>query len=122
LAAAPTEPIDKSPPDNPSLVSKPSDVIAGKLVQSPEGAVIGTVQEVLREPDSGRTAYILVATDSGSKAIPSYAISHLLRDAHIVIDRTMLAHAPRMPDGAKPDNQDVANWRERADDYWSAYR
>ena len=66
-----SDPIDNSPRDNPSMVVRPSDIAAGKLVQSPEGVVIGTVHDVLREPASGRTAYIVIATDSGLKPIPS---------------------------------------------------
>jgi hypothetical protein len=117
-AAQASDPIDNSPRDNPSLVTRPSDVAAGKLVQSPEGTVIGTVHDVLPEPANGQPAYILVATDSGLTAIPYWVIGHLILDAHIVIDRSKLAEAPRMPRGAKPED---SHWREQADDYWSAY-
>jgi hypothetical protein len=118
-----SDPIDISPSDNPSLVARPSDIAAGKLVQSPEGMVIGTVHDVLREPSSGRAAYIVVATDSGLKPIPSYAIGHLLRDAHIVIDRSTLAGAPRIPGNEEPKDEDAAApWRHQADSYWSVYR
>jgi hypothetical protein len=117
-----SDPIDNSPSDNASLVVGPSDIAAGKLVQSPEGMVIGTVHDVLREPASGRPAYIVIATDSGFKAIPSYAISHLLRDAHIVIERSMLAGAPQSPANEKPKADADARWRQQADIYWSGYR
>ena len=119
-----SDPIDNSPSDNPSLVVRPSDIAAGKLVQSPEGFVIGTVHDVLHEPASGRPAYIVIATDSGFKPIPSYAIGHLLRDAHIVIDRSTLAAAPRIPGNEEPkDDEDAATpWRQQADSYWSRYR
>jgi hypothetical protein len=119
-----SDPIDNSPSDNPSLVARPSDIVAGKLVQSPEGKVIGTVHDVLREPGSGRPAYIVIATDSGFKAIPSYAIGHLLRDAHIVIDRSTLAGAPQIPGNEEPkdDEAAAAPWRQQADSYWSRYR
>jgi hypothetical protein len=119
-----SDPIDNSPSDNPSLVAKPSDIAAGKLVQSPEGMVIGTVHDVLREPASGRPAYIVIATDSGFKPIPSYAIGHLLRDAHIVIDRSTLAGAPQIPGNEEPrdDKGPAAPWRQQADSYWSEYR
>jgi hypothetical protein len=119
-----SDPIDNSPSDSPSLVVRPSDIAAGKLVQSPEGMVIGTVHDVLREPASGRPAYIVIATDSGFKAIPSYAIGHLLRDAHIVIDRSTLAGAPQIPGNEEPkgDKDAAAPWRQQADSYWSGYR
>jgi hypothetical protein len=119
-----SDPIDNSPSDNPLLVVRPSDIAAGKLVQSPEGFVIGTVHDVLREPASGRPAYIVIATDSGFKAIPSDAIGHLLRDAHIVIDRSTLAGAPQLPANEEPkDDEDAATpWRQQADSYWSRYR
>jgi hypothetical protein len=119
-----SDPIDNSPSDSPSLVVRPSDIAAGKLVQSPEGMVIGTVHDVLREPASGRPAYIVIATDSGFKAIPSYAIGHLLRDAHIVINRSTLAGAPQIPgnEELKDDKDAAAPWRQQADSYWSGYR
>ena len=119
-----SDPIDNSPSDSPSLVAGPSDIAAGKLVQSPEGMVIGTVHNVLREPASGRPAYIVIATDSGFKAIPSYAIGHLLRDAHIVIDRSMLAGAPQIPANVESnEDKDAATpWRQQAESYWSKYR
>jgi hypothetical protein len=119
-----SDPIDNSPSDNPSLVARASDVTAGKLVQSPEGMVIGTVHAVLREPASGRPAYIVIATDSGLKPIPSYAIGHLLRDAHIVIGRSTLAGAPRIPGNEAPrDDEDAAApWKQQADSYWRGYR
>ena len=119
-----SDPIDNSPGDNPSLVVSPGDIAADKLVQSPEGMVIGTVHDVLREPASGRAAYIVIATDSGLKPIPSYAIAHLLRDAHIVIERSTLAAAPQFPGNEEPkDDQNAATpWRQQADSYWSTYR
>ena len=124
ISAQASDPIDNSPSDNPSLVTGLSDIAAGKLVQSPEGMIIGTVHDVLREPASGRPAYIVVATDSGLKAIPSYAIGHLLLDAHIVIDRSTLAEAPRIPGNEQPkdDADAAAPWRQQADSYWSGYR
>lgn len=119
-----SDPIDNSPGDNPSLVARPSDIAAGKLVQSPQGTVIGTVHDVLREPGSGRPAYIVIATESGFKPIPSYAIGHLLRDAHIVIDGSMLARAPQIPgnEQLKGDEGAAAPWRQQADSYWNGYR
>jgi hypothetical protein len=116
-----SEPIDNSPHDTPSLVARPKDVAAGKLVQSPQGTVIGTVHNLLSEPASGQPAYVLVATDSGITPIPYWAITHLLRDAHIVVDRTMLAAAPRIPGGEEQKGKN-AHWMEQADSYWRAYR
>ena len=83
--------------------------------------MIGTVHDVLREPGSGRPAYIVIATESGFKPIPSYAIGHLLRDAHIVIDGPMLARAPQIS-GNEDLKGDAAPWRQQADSYWSGYR
>ena len=115
------DPVDKSPPDNPSLVVRPKDATAGKLVQSPEGTVIGTVHEVLPEPSNGRPAYILIETDAGVAPLPYWAVNHLLRDAHFVIDRSMLAEAPRIPGSGQPKDGD-SGWKAQADSYWSAFR
>jgi hypothetical protein len=114
------DPIDESPPDNPSLVARPKDITAGKFVQSPEGMVIGKVHDVVPEPSNGRPAYILIDTDSGVAPLPYWAVSHLLRDAHLVIDRSMLAEAPKIPGGREPRKGDT-RWKEQADSYWSAF-
>lgn len=117
-----SDPVDSSPHDNPSLVARPSDIATGKFVQSPQGTVIGQVREVVPEQDSGRPAYVLIAADSGVTPIPYWAIGHLLRDAHIVVDRSMLESAPRVPASGAPENGGVTRWREQVDSYWNAYR
>jgi hypothetical protein len=115
------DPVDQSPPDNPSIVARATDVTAGKIVQSPQGTIIGRVHDVLPEPSNGQPAYIMIDTDSGVTPLPYWAIGHLLRDAHIVIDRSLLAEAPRIPGGGEPRDGDT-RWKEQADSYWSAFR
>jgi hypothetical protein len=115
------DPVDQSPPDNPSIVARATDVTAGKIVQSPQGTIIGRVHDVLPEPSNGQPAYIMIDTDSGVTPLPYWAIGHLLRDAHIVIDRSLLAEAPRIPGGGEPRYGDT-RWKEQADSYWSAFR
>jgi PRC-barrel domain len=110
-----------SPSDNPAVVPTAADIASGKLVQSPEGRGIGTVTDVVSDPAGGRLAYVLVATESGTAAIPFWAIIHLLRDAHLVIDRSTLASAPRLNNDRIRSNSDET-WKQRADQYWQAYR
>src|SRR4051812_31158243 len=73
---------------DPTLVPTPNDIVPGKLLQSPQGSRIGTVRNVMADSMNGRTAYVWVSSDSGLTPIPYAAMSHLLRDAHIVIDRS----------------------------------
>jgi len=121
-ATAQTSVQTSTPPDSPSLVQRPDDIIAGKLVQSPQGDTIGTVKALVPEvPAHGLPDYVLVATDTGTAAIPYGAVDHLLRDAHLVIDRSLLAAAPRVGED-QIDNDADSHWKEAADSYWQAYR
>jgi len=109
------------PGNDPTVVATPADITSGKVVQSPEGWRIGTVQDV-SHPANGHPAYILIATNSGTTAIPDWAIMHLLRDAHLVIDRSMLDSAPRVNDEQLRAGSSDAAWERRADQYWVKYR
>jgi hypothetical protein len=104
----------------PALVPLPSDVTDGKLIQSPEGSVIGTVSHVVADNPKTEPAYVLVATESGTTAIPYWAIHHFLRDAHLVMERSLLASAPRV-DNSQLGNSSDATWRKQADQYWHPY-
>lgn len=121
LASAQTSNQAARPQDNPTLVATPADIKAGKLVQSPQGQGIGTVSDIVPDPATGRPAYVLVETDSGTTAIPFWAISHCIRDAHVVIDRPFLASAPRVNIAQLRSGVDHP-WKEQAENYWRAYR
>lgn len=110
------------PPDSPALIQGPYDITAGKLVQSPQGQTIGTVQELIPVyPYHGVPDYVLVSTRSGTTAVPYGAMDHMLRDAHLVIDASVLAAAPHVEED---QIHNVANtrWRAEADRYWQAYQ
>ena len=110
------------PGNDPTVVATPADITSGKVVQSPEGWRIGTVEDVVSHRPQGRAAYILIATNSGTTAIPDWAIMHLLRDAHLVIDRSMLDSAPRVDSDQVRAGSNDAAWEQRADQYWGKYR
>ncbi len=107
--------------NGPAIVSGPEDIRAGKLVQSPGGQVIGTVKDVVHGPSRGAFSYALVATDSGTAAIPCWAINHLLKDGHIVIDSELLASAPRVQDAQVRDDANN-DWKTEADRYWRGWQ
>ena len=102
-----------------TLVATPHDVSVGKLVQSPGGEIIGTVSDLVPNASTGEPEYVLIVTSSGTAALPFWAVSHLLRDAHFVLSPAELASAPRV--GAGRDRSD-AGWKREADRYWQAYR
>ena len=110
------------PPDGPGLIQGPGDITAGKVVQSPQGQTIGTVTELVRTfPAHGTPDYVLVATQGGIAAIPYGAMDHMLRDAHLVIDQSILAGAPHVEQD-QIHNLANTHWKEEADSYWRAYR
>ena len=106
---------------DPTLVPTPNDIAPGKLLQSPEGSRIGTVRNVVPDSMSGRTTYVLVTSDEGVTPIPYAAMSHLLRDAHIVIDRSIFESAPRFSE-AQIGAGSGDTWKRAADQYWHVYR
>ena len=105
----------------PTLVPTPNDIAPGKLLQSPEGSRIGTVRDVVPDLMNGGTTYVLVTSDSGVTPIPFAAMSHLLRDAHIVIDRSIFESAPRFSE-AQIGTGSGDTWKKAADQYWHIYR
>ena len=110
------------PPDGPGLIQGPGDITAGKVVQSPQGQTIGTVTELVPTfPAHGTPDYVLVATQGGIAAIPYAAMDHMLRDAHLVIDQSILAGAPHVEQD-QVHNLANTHWKEEADSYWQAYR
>ena len=102
---------------DPTLVPTPNDIAPGKFLQSPQGSRIGTVSKVV----PGGSTYVLVASDSGVTPIPYAAVSHLLRDAHIVIDRSIFESAPRFSEAQFNTGSDDS-WKRAADEYWHVYR
>ena len=110
-----------NPGDSPALVTRLRDITTGKLIQSPQGVAIGKVSDVVPDHDRGEPAYVLVAMDQGTTAIPYWAVGHLLRDAHLVVDRTELESAPRVSDAVAHDSADTS-WTKEIDSYWQAYR
>jgi hypothetical protein len=110
------------PGNDPTVVPTLADITSGKVVQSPEGWRIGTVEDVVSHAANGRAAYVLIATSSGTTAIPDWAIMHLLRDAHLVIDRSTLDSAPRINDEQVRTGSNETAWEQRADQYWGKYR
>lgn len=98
-----------------------SGVSAGAVVQTSAGESIGSVQDIVPDSRSGQPAYVLLATSSGHIAVPYWAITRLLRDGHIVIERPQLNAAPRVRDKQLHDPSDVM-WKKQADQYWSKYR
>jgi len=110
-----------NPGDSPALVTRPRDITTGKLIQSPQGVAIGKVSDLVPDRDGGEPAYVLVAMDRGTTAIPFWAVGHLLRDAHLVVDRTELESSPQVSDAVAHDTADAA-WKKEIDSYWQAYR
>jgi hypothetical protein len=107
--------------DGPGNVNGPRDIRAGKLVQSPQGKVIGTIKAVVSGHGKGAFRYALVATDSGTVAIPFWSISHLLQDGHIVIEPGLLAAAPRIPLG-EVHGAGNNGWKTQANNFWRGGR
>jgi len=94
-------------------------ISAGSIVQSPAGEAIGRVKDIVPDANSGEPAYVVIATRSGSTAVPYAAIAPMFQDGHIVLDRSRLESAPRVSNSQLQDKSG-AQWQKEADRYWES--
>jgi PRC-barrel domain len=118
-AGRPTSQSDRNQSTEPTTGGK-HNLSAGAIVQSPVGESIGTVKDVVPDPDTGQPIYILVATPSGgSTAIPYSTIAPMISNGRIILDRSRLEGAPRVSDTQLRDKSNKA-WQQKAQAYWNA--
>lgn len=96
-----------------------SGVSAGTVVQSPGGESIGTVKDIVPNSNTGQPDYVVIATRTGTTAVPYSAVVPLFHDGHIVLDRARLESSPRVSASQLQDNGS-AEWKKKADRYWEA--
>jgi hypothetical protein len=94
-------------------------ITAGSIVQNPAGQPIGRVRDVVPDANTGEPAYVVIATRSGSTAVPYPAIAPMFQNGHVVLDRSRLESAPRVSDSQLQDKSD-AQWKKQADRYWDS--
>jgi hypothetical protein len=95
-------------------------ISAGSIVQSPAGENIGRVKDIVPDASTGEPAYIVIATRSGSTAVPYATIAPMYQNGHVVLDRARLDSAPHVTDDQlRKDNKD-ASWKKAADRYWES--
>lgn len=115
------------PPEVPSDGSSTSlnarwvSALTGMKVETPAGAHLGTVREVIVD-GYGRASYAIIAyggmmgLGNHYTAVPWATVADMLHRDRLLIDQAQLENAPLLP-GAKPG---AANrtWRRDADSYW----
>jgi hypothetical protein len=95
-------------------------ISAGSIVQSPAGENIGRVKDIVPDANTGDPAYIVIATRSGTTAVPYATIAPMYQNGHVVLDRARLDSAPHVTDDQlRNDNKDAA-WKKEADRYWES--
>lgn len=94
-------------------------ITAGSIVQSPAGEPIGRVRDIVPDANTGEPAYIVIATRSGSTAVPYQSIAPMFQNGHIVLDRSRLEAAPHASDSQLQDKSG-AEWKKQADRYWDS--
>jgi hypothetical protein len=94
-------------------------ITAGSIVQNPAGEAIGRVRDIVPDANTGEPAYVVIATRSGSTAVPYPAIAPMFQNGHVVLDRSRLESAPQVSDSQLRDKSD-AQWKKQADHYWDS--
>ena len=93
-------------------------VTAGTRVESPAGQPIGVVKNIVPDPRTGRTGYVLIATPAGRQtAVPYSAVVPLVHDGRIILDSSRLAGAPAVQDRELQDSSNTT-WQSKAKRYW----
>jgi PRC-barrel domain protein len=95
-------------------------ISAGSIVQNPAGEPIGRVKDIVPDANTGEPAYIVIATRSGSTAVPYPVIAPMYENGHIILDRSRLESAPRVSDSQLRDDNSGAEWKKQADRYWES--
>ncbi len=93
-------------------------ISAGSIVQSPAGEAIGRVKDFVPNANTGEPAYVVIATRSGSTAVPYGVIGPLFQNGHVVLDRSKLEGAPRISETQLRDK--TGAWMKEADRYWDS--
>ena len=95
-------------------------ITAGSIVQNPAGEAIGRVRDIVPDANTGEPAYVVIATRSGSTAVPYPAIAPMFQSGHVVLDRSRLESAPRVSDSQLQDDKSDAKWKKEAESYWDS--
>lgn len=97
--------------------------IRGMKLETPDGALVGRVQEVVID-GYGRPSFAIVSYGGlmgfGIKytAIPWVTVAEMLDKDRLLVDRSNLESAPLLS-SATPQSGD-RGWRRRAESYWNA--
>jgi hypothetical protein len=94
-------------------------ISAGSIVQSPAGEPIGRVKDIVPNAKTGDPAYVVIATRSGSTAVPYPVIAPMFQSGHVVLDRSRLESAPHVSESQLQDKSG-AQWQKEADRYWES--
>jgi sporulation protein YlmC with PRC-barrel domain len=104
-----------------SLDAKWMSALVGMKVETPAGARLGTVKDVVVD-GYGRQTYAIVSYAGmmglGNKytAVPWLTVAEMLQRDRLLMDQAQLENAPLLS-SAKPDSTD-RSWRREADSYW----
>lgn len=96
-------------------------ISAGAIVQSPGGENLGRVKDIVPDANRGDPAYIVIATRSGTTAIPYATIAPMYQNGHVVLDRARLEAAPHVTDNQLREDKQDAQWKKEANRYWESH-
>jgi sporulation protein YlmC with PRC-barrel domain len=104
-----------------ALNAKSVSAILGMKVETPAGASLGRVRDVVVD-GYGRATYAIVSyggmmgLGNNYTAVPWTTVTEMLHSDRLLVDQAQLENAP-MLSGAKPDSANTS-WRREADSYW----
>jgi sporulation protein YlmC with PRC-barrel domain len=104
-----------------SLSARWVSAIVGMKVETPAGAHLGTVKDVIVDA-YGRATFAIVAyggmmgLGNNYTAVPWTSVAEMLHRDRLLVDQAQLENAPLLA-GARPDSANTS-WRREADSYW----
>jgi sporulation protein YlmC with PRC-barrel domain len=122
-AERPTSRSDPAPSRSPTRLAEPESagkLSVGTVVQSPAGAAIGTVQDLVSDPRTGQPSYVVVNMRSGANApIPYSTIAPMFSNGRVILDQSRLEEAPRVSNSQLRNPSDHT-WQQKSEKYWNA--
>jgi hypothetical protein len=126
-AQDPSTPIEADPAKPPrneessvSLTAPEPRSMVGTSVETPQGEKLGTIEEVLVDEAGGREFVVLKIGEDKFAAIPKSAVSVMMRDRVLVLERARLEAAPNVgTDWRKHVPNDVYT---ESENYWTSQK
>lgn len=103
-------------PTNAGATSSQRSELVGVAVVTPGGTPLGKVVDVVFD-SVAKPAFVVIASESGSAALPYSVANSMKNDGKVVIDQARLKSAPKVKEG-EWRAESGSRWQQDATRYW----